>query len=42
MIVLETALCKSGDLISTTVVVEEIQDSYVSEKRGYTTLLLMS
>lgn len=42
MIVLETALCKSGDLISTTVVVEEIQDSYVTEKRGYTTLLLMS
>jgi hypothetical protein len=42
MIVLETTLCKSGDLISTTVVVEEIQDSYVSEKRGYTTLLLMS
>jgi hypothetical protein len=41
-IVLETALCKSGDLVSITVVVEEIQDSYVTEKRGYTTLLLLS
>jgi hypothetical protein len=42
IIVLETALCKSGDLVSITVVVEEIQDSYVTEKRGYTTLLLLS
>ncbi len=42
IIVLETTLCKSGDLISITVVVEEIQDSYVTEKRGYTTLLLLS
>jgi hypothetical protein len=42
IIVLETTLCKSGDLVSVTVVVEEIQDSYVTEKRGYTTLLLLS
>jgi len=42
MIVLETDLCKSGDPVSITVVAEEIQDSYVTEKRGYTTLILLS
>jgi len=42
MIVMETTLCKRGDLISITVVVEEIQDLYVTEKRGYTTLILLS
>lgn len=42
MVVLETKGCKSGDLVSITIVVEEIQDSYVTEKRGYTTLILLS
>ena len=42
MIVMETTLCKRGDSISITVVVEEIQDLYVTEKRGYTTLILLS
>jgi hypothetical protein len=42
MVVLETTHCNSGDLVSITVVVEEIQDSYVTEKRGYTTLILLS
>jgi hypothetical protein len=42
MIVLETTPCERGDLVSITVVVEEIQDSYVTEKRGYTTLILLS
>ena len=42
MVVLETTPCKRGDLVSITVVVEEIQDSYVTEKRGYTTLVLLS
>lgn len=42
MVILETTLCKSGDLVSITVVVEEIQDSHVTEKRGYTTLVLLS
>lgn len=42
MVVLETSSCESGDLLSTTIVVEEIQDSYVTEKRGYTTLILLS
>ena len=42
MIVLDSTLCKSGDLVSITVVVEEIQDSYVTEKRGYTTLILLN
>lgn len=41
IVVLESAHCKSGDLVSITVVVEEIQDSYVTEKRGYTTLILL-
>jgi hypothetical protein len=42
LVVLETTECKSGDLVSITIVVEEIQDSYVTEKRGYTTLILLS
>ena len=42
VIVLETTLCNIGDLVSITVVVEEIQDSYVTEKRGYTTLILLT
>lgn len=42
MVVLVTTSCKSGDVVSTTVVVEEVQDSYVTEKRGYTTLVLLS
>lgn len=42
MVVLEPTPCESGDLISTTVVVEEIQNSFVTEKRGYTTLILLS
>jgi hypothetical protein len=41
MVVLETTPCSSGDLVSITIVVEEIQDSYVTEKRGYTTLILL-
>ena len=41
IVVLETPLCNSGDLVSITIVVEEIQDSYVTEKRGYTTLILL-
>jgi hypothetical protein len=42
MVLLEPTPCESGDLISTTVVVEEIQNSFVTEKRGYTTLILLS
>ena len=41
MVVLEPTLCKSGDVVSITIVVEEIEDSYVTEKRGYTTLILL-
>jgi hypothetical protein len=41
IVVLETPLCNSGDLVSITIVVEEIEDSYVTEKRGYTTLILL-
>jgi hypothetical protein len=41
IVVLETPLCNSGDLVSITIVVEETQDSYVTEKRGYTTLILL-
>lgn len=42
IVVLETTRCKKNDLLSITMVVEEIQDSYVTEKRGYTTLILFS
>ena len=41
MVILETTECKSGDLVSITIIVEEIQDSYMTEKRGYTTLILL-
>lgn len=40
-VVLETTRCKKDDLLSITLMVEEIQDSYVTEKRGYTTLVLL-
>jgi len=40
-VVLDTARCKKDDLLSITMMVEEIQDSYVTEKRGYTTLVLL-
>jgi hypothetical protein len=42
MVLLETTRCNKNDLISITMTVEEIQDSYVTEKRGYTTLILLS
>jgi hypothetical protein len=42
MVLLETTRCKMNDVISITIMAEEIQDSYVTEKRGYTTLILLS
>ena len=41
-ITLDATKCSSGDLISMTVIAEELTDEYVSESRGYTTLILMA
>jgi hypothetical protein len=38
---LDSTRCNIGDLISITVIAEELSDDYVSESRGYTTLILL-
>ncbi len=41
-IIVDAKNCQQGDIISLTVVVEELQDDYVTESRGYSTLLLVT
>jgi hypothetical protein len=41
-ITLDATKCSGGDLISITVIVDELADEFVSESRGYTTLILMA
>jgi hypothetical protein len=41
-IVIDAKNCKAYDLISVTVVVEEAEANYVTERRGYSTLILLS
>src|SRR5918912_445847 len=41
-IVIDAKNCKAYDLISVTVVVEEAEVNYVTERRGYSTLILLS
>lgn len=41
-IIINANACQRHDLISVTSVVEEVQDEYVTESRGYTTLILVS
>jgi hypothetical protein len=41
VITLDATKCSSGDLISITVIAEELSDEYVSESRGFTTLILL-
>jgi hypothetical protein len=41
-IVLDAKNCHRGDVFSLTVVVEEVQDDYVTESRGYSTLVLLT
>jgi hypothetical protein len=40
-IIIDAKNCRKGDIISTTVIVEEVKDGYVSEKRGLSTLILI-
>jgi ribosomal protein S11 len=40
-IIIDANNCHSNDLISLTPVVEEIQSEYVTESRGYTTIILL-
>lgn len=41
-IVIDAKACKKQDVISMTVVVEEINGDYVAESRGYSTLILLT
>ena len=40
-IIIDANNCHRHDLISLTVVVEEVEDEYVKESRGYTTIILL-
>jgi hypothetical protein len=40
-IIIDANNCHSGDLISLTPVVEEVEGDYVTESRGYTTIILL-
>lgn len=40
-IIIETKGCKPHDLISITAVVEEVEGDYVTESRGYSTIILL-
>lgn len=40
-IVLDTKSCKRHDIISVTAVVEEVEGDYVTESRGYSTIILL-
>ena len=41
-IILDAKGCQRGDVISLTVVVEEVESDYVTESRGYSTLVLLT
>ena len=40
-IVIDASLCEPNDMISVTVIVEEFDRDYVTERRGYSTLILL-
>ncbi|MGD1837866.1 MAG: hypothetical protein ACPKPY_07385 [Nitrososphaeraceae archaeon] len=40
-IILDAQNCQKSDVVSITVVVEEIKDNYVTDKRGYSTIILI-
>ena len=40
--VIDASHCQRNDLISVTVIVEEFDESYVTERRGYSTLILLT
>jgi len=41
-ITLDASKCERGNIISITIIVEEIKDDYVSESRGYSTVIMTS
>jgi hypothetical protein len=41
-IIIDAKTCKKNDLISITTVVEEIEDDYATESRGYSTIILLA
>lgn len=40
-ITLDASKCERGNIISITIIVEEIKDDYVSESRGYSTVIMI-
>ena len=40
-ITLDASKCERGNIISITIIVEEIKDDYVSESRGYSTVIII-
>jgi len=40
-ITLDTSKCDKGTIVSITLIVEEVRDGYVSESRGYSTVILI-
>ncbi len=40
-ITLDTSKCEKGSIISITIIVEEVKDDYVSESRGYSTVIMI-
>ena len=40
-VTLDASKCERGNIISITIIVEEIKDDYVSESRGYSTVIMI-
>ena len=40
-ITLDASSCEKGSIVSITIIVEEVKDDYVSESRGYSTVILI-
>jgi hypothetical protein len=40
-ITLDASKCEKGSIISITIIVEEVKDDYVSESRGYSTVIMI-
>ncbi len=40
-ITLDASKCEKGSIISNTIIVEEVRDNYVSESRGYSTVIII-
>ena len=40
-ITLDASNCEKGNIVSITIIVEEVKDDYVSESRGYSTVIMI-